>query len=136
MARRFSPCAMAPCPLRAQPRHAGCCGPRRWLPTAIGETHASMPSFCATGTAGPGVGSWNGIAMELSSKHRRRIVAVFLRRLSTDRLQREPKASGTPVETRRPLVVADKIANALRLTAVDMESARLGLKPGMALADA
>ncbi len=33
-------------------------------------------------------------------------------------------------------MVADKIANALRLTAVDPDAARLGLKPGMALADA
>ncbi len=33
-------------------------------------------------------------------------------------------------------MVVDKIANALRLTAVDAGAARLGLKPGMALADA
>ena len=36
----------------------------------------------------------------------------------------------------RPLVVAEKIASALRLTSVDLDAARLGLKPGMALADA
>lgn len=72
--------------------------------------------------------------MEISTKPGRRIVALFLLRLSTDRLQRKQKACGGPV--RRPLVVADKIANALRVSAVDAEAARLGLKPGMALADA
>ena len=35
-----------------------------------------------------------------------------------------------------PLVVAERTANALRLTAVDAEAARLGLFPGMALTDA
>ena len=72
--------------------------------------------------------------MEFSSTQNRRIVAVYLPRLPTDRLHRKQKACGRPVN--RPLVVADRIANALRLAAVDVEAARLGLKPGMALADA
>lgn len=55
-------------------------------------------------------------------------------RLSTDRLQRRWKASGRPDE--RPLAVAGKIDNALRLTAVDARAAKLGLYPGKALADA
>jgi protein ImuB len=72
--------------------------------------------------------------MEASTKPERRILALYLPRLVTDRLHRKQKACGTPFN--RPLVVAEKIANALRLTSVDLDAARLGLKPGMALADA
>lgn len=63
----------------------------------------------------------------------RRILALRLPLLSTDRLKRRWKASGRL--DKRPLVVADKIDNALRLTAVDAEAARLGLYAGKALAD-
>ena len=72
--------------------------------------------------------------MEISTQSGRRILALFLPRLSTDRLQRKQKACGAQVS--RPLVVVDKVANALRLSATDIEAARLGLRPGMALADA
>lgn len=74
------------------------------------------------------------MAMETSTRAGRRILALYLPRLSTDRLQRKQKACGAQAE--QPLVIADKIANALRLVAVDLAGARLGLKPGMALADA
>lgn len=74
------------------------------------------------------------MAMETSTRPGRRILALYLPRLSTDRLQRRQKACGAQAE--QPLVVADKVANALRLVAVDLAAARLGLKPGMALADA
>jgi protein ImuB len=74
------------------------------------------------------------MAMETSTRPGRRILALYLPRLSTDRLQRKQKACGTQAE--QPLVVAGKLANALRLVAVDLAAARLGLKPGMALADA
>jgi len=74
------------------------------------------------------------MAMETSTTAGRRILALYLPRLSTDRLQRKQKACGAQAE--QPLVVAEKIANALRLVAVDLAAARLGLKPGMALADA
>jgi protein ImuB len=72
--------------------------------------------------------------MEVSTKPERRILALYLPRLTTDRLHRKQKACGKPFS--RPLVVAEKIANALRLASVDLDAARLGLKPGMALADA
>lgn len=64
----------------------------------------------------------------------RRILALWLPRLSTDRLRRRWKAAGRLID--RPLVVAAKIDNALRLTAVDEAAAKLGLHPGKALADA
>ncbi|MDE3114618.1 MAG: DNA polymerase Y family protein [Pseudomonadota bacterium] len=69
--------------------------------------------------------------MESSS---RRILALWLPRLPTDRLKRRWKASGRP--DKRPLVVAGKAGSTLRLTAVDAAGAKLGLYPGKALADA
>src|SRR5882672_5500345 len=63
----------------------------------------------------------------------RRILALWLPRLPTDRLQRRQNG-GAP--DKRPLVVVAKIDNALRLTAVDGKAAALNLAPGMPLADA
>ena len=57
-------------------------------------------------------------------------MAIWLPRLSTDRLNR----SATPSE--RPLALYAKIGNAFALTAVDAHAAKLGLRAGMALADA
>jgi protein ImuB len=57
---------------------------------------------------------------------------LWLPRLSTDRLQRRTQPSGD----KNPLVLAAKVDNALRLSAVDAQAAKLGLAPGMALADA
>jgi protein ImuB len=70
--------------------------------------------------------------MTVSSTTRRRILALHLPRLPTDRLRRDSKtAAGRP-----PLVVVEKTGNALRLAAVDAEAASLGLAIGQPLADA
>ena len=66
-----------------------------------------------------------------ASSAKRRILAVWLPRLPTDRLQR-----AQPSGDKKPLVLAAKVDNALRLSAVDSQAAKLGLSPGMALADA
>jgi protein ImuB len=66
----------------------------------------------------------------------RRILALWLRRLPTDRIERKRKASGEAPERIAPLVVVAKEENALRLSAVDARAARLGLAPGMPLANA
>jgi protein ImuB len=63
----------------------------------------------------------------------RRYLSVWLRRLATDRMTRAH--SGAPAET-APLVIAEPVKNALRLAAVNDAAMRLGLKTGMALADA
>jgi protein ImuB len=63
---------------------------------------------------------------------RRRYLSVWLKRLATDRIAR--KGSLAPADA--PLVVAAEVKSALRLAAVNDAAARLGLKPGMALADA
>jgi protein ImuB len=57
---------------------------------------------------------------------------VWLRRLATDRIARRSAAPPEPA----PLVVALQAKNALRLAAVNDAAARLGLRVGMALADA
>ncbi|HEY2070168.1 MAG TPA: DNA polymerase Y family protein [Rhizomicrobium sp.] len=64
----------------------------------------------------------------------RRIAALWLPRLPTDRLKRRWKARGRLDS--RPLVVAAKTGSALNLSATDEAAARLGLYPGKALADA
>jgi protein ImuB len=69
---------------------------------------------------------------ELSAK--RRILCLWLPRLPTDRLKRQWARKGVP--DNKPLVLIAKVENAMRLTAVDTKAARLGLHPGMALADA
>jgi protein ImuB len=61
----------------------------------------------------------------------RRYLAVWLKRLATDRLARCQLA---PRDA--PFVVVAPIKSALRLTGLNAEAARLGLKSGMALADA
>src|SRR3954452_24555189 len=65
------------------------------------------------------------------SSPRRRYLSVWLRRLATDRMMR-----ASPDLADAPLVVTAEVKSALRLTAMNDAAARLGLKPGMALADA
>src|SRR5271155_2818372 len=69
---------------------------------------------------------------ELSAK--RRVLSLWLPRLSTDRLQRQWARRG--VTDNRPLVLIARVESAMRLSAVDVKAARQGLNPGMALADA
>jgi protein ImuB len=66
---------------------------------------------------------------------RRRYLSVWLRRLTTDRLTRGSPRPGE-ASAARPLVVAAPVKSALRLVAMNDAAARLGLTPGMALADA
>jgi protein ImuB len=68
--------------------------------------------------------------------NRRRILSVWLPRLPTDRLRRKNGAGKTGDGPDKPLVVSIKNDNALRIYAADRRAARLGLKSGMALADA
>jgi protein ImuB len=57
---------------------------------------------------------------------------VWLKRLATDRIARR---SGAPADD-TPFVIAAPVKSAFRITALNNEAARLGLKTGMALADA
>lgn len=83
--------------------------------------------------AAPDAGLWNGIMSKLASHMSRHFLALWFPRLPTDRLRRDdPRYAKADMA----LVVADRIANALRLTAVDTTAAKLGLAPGMALTDA
>lgn len=67
----------------------------------------------------------------MSAPSLRRYLAVWLRRLATDRLVRCQLAPRD-----QPLVVVAPVKSALRLVAISAEAAHLGLKVGMALADA
>jgi protein ImuB len=61
----------------------------------------------------------------------RRYLSVWLRRLSTDRIERRWSA---PAET--PLVIVEAVKSALRIGALNDAAAAIGLKFGMPLADA
>jgi protein ImuB len=65
------------------------------------------------------------------SSSRRRYLSIWLRRLATDRIMR---AAPNPADA--PLVVTTEVKSALRLAATNDAAAALGLRPGMALADA
>ncbi|HVZ91743.1 MAG TPA: DNA polymerase Y family protein [Rhizomicrobium sp.] len=73
--------------------------------------------------------------MRVSAK--RRIVALWFPRLSTDRLQRRWKAKrGAPSPDAPPLVIAAKENNALVISALDRKATALGLRVGQPLANA
>ncbi len=67
-----------------------------------------------------------------------RILSLWLPSLPTDRLARPVRSGrrGRSAAAGRPVVVAEKINNALRLSAVNAAAAALGLGAGMPLADA
>ena len=69
----------------------------------------------------------------MCSDRSNRFLAMWFPHLPTDRLKRESPARAL---TDQHLIVVDKIANALRLTAVDEQAAKAGLYKGMALTDA
>lgn len=69
----------------------------------------------------------------------RRVLALWLPRLSTDRLARRRwglswRSTGRPDHP--PVVCAGRVANAMRLTALDEEAEAIGLQAGQALAEA
>src|ERR1700726_3220915 len=78
----------------------------------------------------------------------RRILALWLPPLPTDRIRRRNDSAVSAEREKRstlfhdcvqpdlPLVITAKIDNALRLVAVDEKAAHLSLKPGMPLANA
>ena len=60
----------------------------------------------------------------------RRYLSVWLRRLPTDRIERR---FGLPGDA--PLIVIEPVKSALRVCALNDAAARLGLQPGLPLAD-
>jgi protein ImuB len=60
----------------------------------------------------------------------KRYLCVWLRRLSTDRIERRASLSGDA-----PLIVVEPVKSALRVAAMNDAAARLGLQTGMPLAD-
>ncbi len=72
--------------------------------------------------------------MSVSSSQR--MLSLWLRRLSTDRIVRSRENRKKSPERSSPLVVTGKRGNVEVLTAVDEAAERLGLKPGLTLAQA
>src|SRR2546425_491736 len=99
--------------------------------SAASAAPPSISRSARTGAAAAAASSCVGIMMHAPSS-RRRYLSVWLRRLATDRTTQD--RSSAPAEA--PLVVAAEVKSALRLAAVNDAAARLGLKAGMALADA
>jgi protein ImuB len=94
--------------------------------------HALLCNLSATGAGRSDPGFSNGvIAMRDSSSQR--ILSLWLRRLSTDRIARSRELS---TDDERALVVYGKRGNVEVLTAVDDAAERLGLLPGLALTQA
>ena len=65
-----------------------------------------------------------------------RYLSLHLPTLPTDRLLRQMRASPTPKPADAPFATLARIKGAHRLASVDALAAQLGLRPGMALADA
>jgi protein ImuB len=63
-------------------------------------------------------------------------MALWLPRLSTDRLRRAKGAPGTVARFDAPLVISGKVGSALEVQALEARAERLGLYPGMPLANA
>jgi protein ImuB len=104
-----------------------------------------------------GGGSWNGNVMSAFSENRRRILSLWLPRLPIDRIKRqlcrgnaasaEAFSSAAGTDSRQesasrqnagdlPSIVVAKQNNALQIFALDDAAARLGLEPGLPLANA
>src|SRR4029078_5357628 len=95
---------------------------------AASPARVSTSRFVRTGVDRPAVGPSRGIIMSVLSS--RRYLSVWMRRLSTDRIERR---SSERVEI---FVVVASINGAQRITALTDGAARLSLKAGMGLADA
>src|SRR3954471_16567917 len=95
---------------------------------AASAARVSTFRFARTGADRPGVGSSSGIIMSVLSS--RRYLSVWLRRLSTDRIERRAP------EQAEHFVVVVSVKGAQRIAALTDAAARLGLKTGMGLADA
>src|SRR5262249_41914524 len=92
------------------------------------ECRALLRNLSAIVAAGWDHGFSNGVTA-MSDLSSQRILSLWLRRLSTDRIVRSH-------EQLAPLVIIGKRGNAEVLTAVDDAAENLGLSPGLALAQA
>ncbi|RUM96275.1 DNA polymerase Y family protein [Pseudaminobacter arsenicus] len=74
-----------------------------------------------------------------SKLSRRRIMALWFPYLSTERTLRQrlgPSWRSAPAAARPPLLISHREKNTQRIAALDAQAERLGLKPGMGIADA
>ena len=115
-------------PAGASPARRAC--PIAWPGgAAASAARASTFRFARTAAARPAAGLSSGTIMSVLSS--RRYLSVWLRRLSTDRIERRLSAPDDA-----PRVVIASIEQAQRIVAMNDAAARLRLKPDMPLADA
>src|SRR5260370_18713222 len=113
---RQSCCAPGRCPNRALQKRAGWYARHPRFPAMkIGAAPSSTRNLRATGTERPGAGLWNGVRTMASSNllGERRILALWLPRLPTDRIRRsvsvarhnkeKTKTASSPGLSRRPM---------------------------------
>ena len=131
-----SSCAIAPARCRARRSRAATSRrpPAHATPSAGWGGRPSFFLSSETAAGPPAAGSCRGIIMSTSSSPRR-YLSIWLRRLPTDRLERQ-SAPAPDERERPPLVVAHMVKSALRISAMNDAAARLGLTIGTALADA
>ena len=116
--------------LRAAPPSDASTAATRWIVGAAPSAAAhgpGAPRFAAQlvrNRRGPvGLGFLNGVTT-MGNSSSQRMLSLWLRRLSTDRIARSHERSA-------PLIVTGKRGNAEVLTAVDDAAERLGLSPGL-----
>ena len=123
--------------LRAAPPSDASTAATRWIVGAAPSSVISgreiaiplyRPSCPQPIAARSGHGFLNGV-IAMSVSFSQRMLSLWLRRLSTDRIARSRRPSA-------PLVVTGRRGNAEMLIAVDDAAERLGLSPGLALAQA
>src|SRR5205807_4651245 len=104
---------------------------RRAIPSdrTASVRRASSRAWCATVVVLSEHGSWSGTVWSSVSSSQR-ILSLWLKKLSTDRIARQWR------EAPSPLVVVGKRGNLDLLLAVDVAAERLGLAAGLALAQA
>jgi protein ImuB len=74
--------------------------------------------------------------MSAFSVKRRRILSLWLPRLPTDRIKRQPSRNNDARANNQPNIVVAKQNNVLQISALDDAAARLGLEAGLPLANA
>src|SRR3954469_9957117 len=102
----------------------------------IGARPPSPPRCCATGWGPAAAGPCNGIStMDFSANravtNMRRILALWLARLPTDRIKRR-----APSPFKAPLLISARANNALYVHALEVRAEALGLYKGQPLANA
>src|SRR5262249_55076340 len=115
-------------PTPLPPLPVGSLAPRLRPPRMVPLRRALPRNSSAIAAVRPDHGFSNGV-MTMSASSSQRVLSLWLRRLSTDRIAKSRERSA-------PLIVTGKRRNVEVITTVDDAAGQLGLSPGLALAQA